>query len=76
MRQVQQRRATRDFASSSSCEQMAMVPSQIDKRVLDLLLTNVSDVEGVRVDSPVGASDHSVVFYRCGAAATYSSLGV
>ena len=55
-------RTARAFASSSGCEQMATEPIYIDGGVLDLLLTDVTDVVGVRVGSPVGTSDHSAVF--------------
>ena len=65
----------RDFASSSGCKQMVTEPTHIDRGVLYLVLTDVPDVERVLVGSPVGTSDHSAVFHRCGAGATYSSLG-
>ena len=55
-------RAERDFASSSSFEQMVTEPTHIDGGVLVLVLTNVPGVEGVWVGSPVGTSDHSAVF--------------
>ena len=52
----------RDLASSSGCEQMVTAPTHIYGRVLSLMLTDVPDVVGVRVGSPVGTSDHSGVF--------------
>ena len=55
-------RDARDFASLSDCEQMVMEPTHIGGGVLNLVLTDVPDVVGVRVSSPVGASDHSAVF--------------
>ena len=55
--------AARDLVSSSGCEQMATEPIHIEgEGVLDLLLTDVPDAIGVRVDSPVGTTDHSAVF--------------
>ena len=54
-------RAARDFASSSSCEQMVTEPTHIDRGVLDLVLTDVPDVVGVRISWPVGTSDYSAV---------------
>ena len=50
-------RAARDFVSSSGCEQMVSEPTHIEGRV-----TDISDIVGVRVGSPVGTSDHSAVF--------------
>ena len=55
-------RAARDFASSSGCEQMITEPTDIEGSVLDFVLTDVPDVVGVRVDSPVGTSNHRTVF--------------
>ena len=43
-------------------EQMISEPTHIDEGVLDLMLTDIPDAIGVRVDSPVGTSDHSVMF--------------
>ena len=40
---------------------MVTEPAHIDGGVLDLGLTDVPDVVGVRVGSPVGTSDHSAV---------------
>ena len=67
-------KAARDFASSSGCEQTFTEPTHIDGGVLDLVLTYVSDLVGIRVDSPVEISDHLAVFYRYCAGATYTSL--
>ena len=53
--------AARDFASSSGCEQMVTEPTQIDGGVLDLVLTDVFDIVGVRVGSSVGTSNYSAV---------------
>ena len=50
--------------------------THIHKEGLDLVLTDVPVVVGVRVGSPFGASDSSIVFYRCCAVETYPSLGV
>ena len=55
-------RAARDFASSLGAKQMITEPTHIDEGVLALVLTIVSDVVGVRVDSSVGTSDYSVIF--------------
>ena len=55
-------RAARDFVSSSGYEQMVTEPTHIDGRVLDLVLTDIPDVVGVRVGSHVGTSDHIAVF--------------
>ena len=54
-------RAARDFASSSGCKQMVTEPTRLDGGVLDLVLTDVLDVVGVRADSPVGTFDRSAV---------------
>ena len=56
-----QSRAECDFASSSGCAQTVTEPTHIDGGVLDLLLTDVSNAIGVRVGSPVGTSNHSVI---------------
>ena len=37
-------------------------PTHIDEWVLDLVLTDVPDIVGVRVCSSVGTSDHSAIF--------------
>ena len=71
-----QGRSARDFASSSGCEPIVSEPTHTNGGVLDLVLPEFFDVVGVRVGSPVGTSDHSAVFYRCCATATFSSLGV
>ena len=55
-------KAVRDFTLSSGCEQIVTEPIRIDERVLDLVLTDVPDIAGVRVGSPVGASDQSATF--------------
>ena len=55
-------RAARGFSSSSGCKQMTTELTHIDGGMLDLVLTDVSDIVGVRIGSPVGASDHSVIF--------------
>ena len=36
--------------------------THIDERVLDLVLTDIADVVGIRVGSPIGTSVHSSVF--------------
>ena len=41
---------------------MATEPTHIDRRVLDLVPTDVPDVVGIRVNSPGGTSDYSIVF--------------
>ena len=41
---------------------MVTEPTGIDGGVLDLVLTDIPDVVGVRVGSPVGTSDHSAIF--------------
>ena len=38
------------------------MPTHIDEGMLDLVLADVPDVVGIRVGSPVGASDHSAIF--------------
>ena len=55
-------RAASDFASLSGCEQMVTEPTHLDRKVLDLVLTDVPDIVGVWCDSPVGTSDLSVIF--------------
>ena len=55
-------RAARIFASSSGCERMVTELTHIDRGVLDTVLTDVPDLVGVWVDSPVGTSDHSAVY--------------
>ena len=55
-------RAVRNFAPSSGCEQMITEPTHIDIGVLDLVLTDVPDVVGVRVGSPDGTSGYSALF--------------
>ena len=47
---------------SSGCEQMVTEPTHVDGGVLDLVLTDVPDIIGVRVSSPGVPSDHSAVF--------------
>ena len=37
-------------------------PTHIDRGVLDLLLTDAHNLVGVRGGSPIGTSDHSVLF--------------
>ena len=55
-------RVVRDFSSLSGCEQMVTELTPIGGEVFDLVLTDVPDVVGVRVGSPVGTCDHSAVF--------------
>ena len=55
-------RAARNFALLSACEHLVTEPTHIDGEVLDWVLTDVPGVEGVRVGSPVGTSDHSAIF--------------
>ena len=65
-----------DFASSG-CEQMVTVPTFIDGRVLDLVLTDAYDLVGIRVDSQFGPQ--IIVpcpFHKFGAGVTYSSLAL
>ena len=54
---------------------MVTEPTPIDGVVLDLVLTDVSNVVGVRGRTPV-RTQIIVPFYKCCAGATYSSLGV
>ena len=42
---------------------MVAEPTHIEGEVLDLVLTDVSDVVGVEVGSQVGTSDHSAVLW-------------
>ena len=56
------RRAVRDFASSSDCEQMVTKPTHINGGVFDLVPTVVPDLVGIPVASLVVTSDHSVFF--------------
>ena len=53
--------AERGFASSSGWEQMVTETTHIDGRMLDLVLTDVPDVIGVRVGSSIGSTDHSAI---------------
>ena len=55
-------RAAREFVPSSACEQVITRPTHVEGEVLDLVLTDVPDVEGVRVSSPGKTSDHSAIF--------------
>ena len=55
-------RATCDVASSTGCEQIVTEPTHIKRGALNLAMTDVSDLVGVRVGSPVRTSDHSAVF--------------
>ena len=64
------------LASSLGCEHTVTEPIRIDGGELDLVLTDVPDVLGIWVGSPVGTSDYSVIFIDFFAGATYSSLGV
>ena len=41
---------------------MVTEPTHIDGKVLDLVLTDVPDIVGVRVGSTVGTSDHIAIF--------------
>ena len=41
---------------------MVTKSTQVDGGGLDLVLTDVSDLVGSRIGSPVGTSDHSVIF--------------
>ena len=41
---------------------MVTKPTHIDGGVLDLVLTDVPDVAGVRNGSPVGTAEYSVIF--------------
>ena len=43
----------------SGCEQMVKKPTHIDRGRLDLVLTDVPDVVGVLVGSPVEISDQT-----------------
>ena len=54
-------RASLDFASSASCEQMVTEPKNIYIEVLDLVLTD-ADFDKVRVGLAVGTSNHSAIF--------------
>ena len=53
-------KVARDFAFSSGCEQIVTKPTHIDEGVIDLVLTDVPDVVGVRVD--LSTSDDSAIF--------------
>ena len=57
-------RVASDFASLSGCEQMGTEPTLTNSRVLDLVLTDVPDVVGIRVALPVGASVIVPFLYR------------
>ena len=47
-------------------KQMVTKPTHIDGGVLELVLTEFPDVVRVRVDLPVGTSDHSAAFIDVG----------
>ena len=51
-------RAVLDFVSSSGCEQTATEPTYIDRGVVELIVTDVHDLVGIRVGLPIGTSDH------------------
>ena len=55
-------RAACDSALLSGLEQMITKSTHINRRMLDLVLTDFHDVVGVRIGSSVGTSDHSVIF--------------
>ena len=55
-------RSVRDFTSSLECEQMIAENTHVNGGLLDLVMTDVPDVIGIRVDSAIGTSDHSAVF--------------
>ena len=55
-------RAACDVTSSSGCEQMVTESKHVDGEMLGLVVTDVPNIVGVRVGSPVRTSDHSVIF--------------
>ena len=48
-----------DFATVSGCDQMVVGPTHARRGILDLLMTDVSDLIQVAVVAPIGNSDHS-----------------
>ena len=48
-----------DFATVSGCDQLVVGPTHARGGTLDLLMTNVPDLEQVAVVAPMGNSDHS-----------------
>ena len=50
-----------DFSSLSGCEQLVNSPTHQSGNCLDLLLTNVPGVVRVKVDPPIGRSDHCIL---------------
>ena len=50
-----------DFASVSGCDQLVVSPTRASGGALDLLMTDVPDLERVAVVAPLGNSDHSAL---------------
>ena len=50
-----------DFATVSGCDQLVVGPTHARDGILDLLMTDVSDLIQVAVVAPIGNSDHSSV---------------
>ena len=48
-----------DFATVSGCDQLVVGPTHARGETLDLLMTDVPDLELVAVGAPIGNSDHS-----------------
>ena len=48
-----------DYATVSGCDQLVVGPTHARGGILDLLMTDVSDLIQVSVVTPIGNSDHS-----------------
>ena len=48
-----------DFATVSGCDQLVVCPTHAHGGTLDLLMTDVPNLERVAVVAPIGNSDHS-----------------
>ena len=48
-----------DFATVSGCDQLVVGPTHACGGTLDLLMTDVPDLIGVAIVTPIGNSDHS-----------------
>ena len=55
-------RAAPNFTSSSGCEQIVSEHTHIAGGVLDLVLTDVPGLIGLRVGSTLRTSDHTAIF--------------
>ncbi len=53
--------AALDFANVSLCSQLVVGPTHLAGNRLDLVLTDVQDIEKVTTMAPLGTSDHSAI---------------